>query len=980
MKTNKYRFGAVIMTLGWMATACNGRLDLGNPTEDGGVGSETGSPNGPHTDGGQTPGSDGGQIPGTDGGRTSTVGAPGESLVIAPSQAFKVDLLFDIDNSASMGDKQALLELAIPDLVNRLINPNCVANTDDVTVVGRSVAGDCSAQAVPSSPEFYAVRDMHLGIVSSSLGSRGGDVCYATQMTNENAMDQGQPFLDGMPAVSSHTDDRGHLLGRTSTNAEAEMASPVVGKQNFIDWFPNPAMGSSDTTPTVGAQALTPATPETSTVSLETDFTNLVTGVHAFGCGVESQLESWYRFLIQPDPYLYIAPSTPAPLPAGAALASPAPAPGSWVGYDQVIIQQRHDFLRPQSLVAIIVLSDENDSEIDTRSFSGQAWHFMVSGSLAASADGTTTVPAFDPPKATSICATNPGDPGCTSCAYCSGGSPTAVCNDPNCVSATAGVVATYTSPVDWGNDVNLRHAHMKQKYGISPQYSIERYYIGLTSPTVPDRTMEYPNGFSFYQGGTAQPDGTGAYQPGDPSQLNCTNPLFAPVNDNGDTTLPDGTDMSPSALCNTAHPASLTTSRSPGLVFFMHIGGVPHQLLQAQPGVADPATGVVTCPAGTAQADCPEKDTLGQADWVSILGKGDATSIPGGGPSYDYTGIDPHMIESFQPRAPLTNPGASAMGGGPDPVNGREWTTDTSFKDTLGNIQAAHSNLPVDLEYACIFPLVDPVTGNPTPRDCSNEADYVNQEACDCSPPAQQNAGMSATPFSAASPSPVPAVCGQCTSSLCSMNMTPPSYNLQYYGKAYPTIREAELVHLMGPQGVLSSICPIHTSYAGGNTSDPVFGYRPAMSSIVNRIKTAITPHCLPERLASQEGACAAPESATASCTTCSVLAVLPAANQGCTQAGLAPASAEALAALIQADGDAAVSGKTVCEIHQLPYVSGATCAGGTDPTEQGWCYVQGAAAGASCVAQGTPQTLAFTSTVPPAASVVILQCLGQP
>src|SRR5580693_1526852 len=38
----------------------------------------------------------------------------------------KIDLLFDIDNSASMGDKQDYLASAIPDLISRLINPNCV--------------------------------------------------------------------------------------------------------------------------------------------------------------------------------------------------------------------------------------------------------------------------------------------------------------------------------------------------------------------------------------------------------------------------------------------------------------------------------------------------------------------------------------------------------------------------------------------------------------------------------------------------------------------------------------------------------------------------------------------------------------------------------------------------------------------------------------------------------------------------------------
>src|SRR5262245_66164762 len=38
----------------------------------------------------------------------------------------KVDLLFAIDNSASMGDKQAILADAVPDLINGLLKPRCV--------------------------------------------------------------------------------------------------------------------------------------------------------------------------------------------------------------------------------------------------------------------------------------------------------------------------------------------------------------------------------------------------------------------------------------------------------------------------------------------------------------------------------------------------------------------------------------------------------------------------------------------------------------------------------------------------------------------------------------------------------------------------------------------------------------------------------------------------------------------------------------
>ena len=89
-------------------------------------------------------------------------------------------------------------------------------------------------------------------------------------------------------------------------------------------------------------------------------------GVHQFGCGIESQLESWYRFLVQPDPYASLGLDKTGKF-------------AQWVGVDTVLLAQRADFLRPDSLVAVIVLSDENDSEVDVRSFGGTAWNFMSS-------------------------------------------------------------------------------------------------------------------------------------------------------------------------------------------------------------------------------------------------------------------------------------------------------------------------------------------------------------------------------------------------------------------------------------------------------------------------------------------------------------------------------------------------------------------------------------------------------------------------
>ena len=81
----------------------------------------------------------------------------------------KLDLLLAIDNSQSMQDKQAILINTIPNLVSRLVNPWCVATYPDggtTTVAPDPVAG-C---ATGTAQEFVPIRDIHIGVVTSSLG------------------------------------------------------------------------------------------------------------------------------------------------------------------------------------------------------------------------------------------------------------------------------------------------------------------------------------------------------------------------------------------------------------------------------------------------------------------------------------------------------------------------------------------------------------------------------------------------------------------------------------------------------------------------------------------------------------------------------------------------------------------------------------------------------------------------------------------
>jgi hypothetical protein len=342
-------------------------------------------------------------------------------------------------------------------------------------------------------------------------------------------------------------------------------------------------------------------------------------------------------------------------------------------------------------------------------------------------------------------------------------------------VHGTGGGVAVYSAANDWGYDLRLRHVHMRQKYGVDPLYPLERYYYGLALPEVPDRNGEYPPGANGYSGfGT---------------NMKCTNPLYA-------ASLPQSADLS-ATVATTVEAADASTlcnltpgPRTPDNVFFVHIGGVPHQLLHFVPGN-------------------PSASALTAADWVKILGTEPK--------HYNYNGIDPHMYEWYTPRLPspvgggegLPNPPLfDASGTNPlappsapsnaDPVSGREWITDQPV--------GGHRR-EMDIQYACTFPLV-------VSLDCTQA---VNGYACDCP----------ATPLTHDQ---TPPVCSDANPTI------------QIAAKAYPTIRELQVVKMMGPQGIVSSICPIDvTDNAAGN--DSLYGYRPAVAAIVDRVKGALQP-----------------------------------------------------------------------------------------------------------------------------------------
>ena len=159
----------------------------------------------------------------------------------------------------------------------------------------------------------------------------------------------------------------------------------------------------------------------------------------------------------------------------------------------------------------------------------------------------------------------------------------------------------------------------------------------------------------------------------------------------------------------------------------------------------------------------------------------------------------DPLMEESIDPRTgsnPITNdalapPGANAN---TNPINGHEY--DIPGRD--------------DLQYACIFPLGTPRQNG---QDCGN---YGQQDVSPnkplCQNPADNSYGTT-----------------------------------QYFAKAYPGLRQLQVLKDYGSNSIVASICPKVTT---GSDTDPSFGYNPAVGAIIERLKEVLGGKCLPRKL----------------------------------------------------------------------------------------------------------------------------------
>jgi hypothetical protein len=362
----------------------------------------------------------------------------------------KVDLLLMIDNSASMADKFGELGRRLPSLLKALTNPDV----------------DPATGRLP-----LAVSDLHVGVVTSSLGGHGTSLCDPSK-------------------YGPHVDDHGHLLPRAGENGAqgytvasvggvpTKVACPSPVAATAIGWAYDPSAGSERF---VGAAQSADA---------QAASTCVVESVAEDGCGYEAQLESIFHFLVDPAPYL-TADVACTKNPAGDECGQNKITPN---GVDQEILTERAAFLRPDSLLAVLMLTDENDGSLLP---AGLNWIPLAygKGTMLRGWKACDDVPDDFEPQTNDDYQTLKNTYGCQSC-FQPGVDPGGNCSVPWAITPT-------DSDVDGRNERMLQHT---RRYGYNFLWGRKRYVDAFTATmvTASDGTLK-PN--PIYAGGLRTKD-----------------------------------------------------------------------------------------------------------------------------------------------------------------------------------------------------------------------------------------------------------------------------------------------------------------------------------------------------------------------------------------------------------------------------------------------------------------------------------------
>ena len=394
------------------------------------------------------------------GARGGTGGTGGSTTLPPPpphglhAASKKLDLLFMVDNSIGMAEKQATLAKSVTTLMERLTTPRCVDASGAPT--GQR-APNCPAG---TAPEMEPVTDIHAGVITSSLGDHGsGDVCSDAQNA-ANVASGGPP---------SDYNDLAQLLPSVRSD---------VGSEEVLVW-------DEATVNSTAANA-----------ALTEKLAQQIRAAGERGCGYEAQLESWYRFLVDPEPVVGMTTDVSTSISVRGAV-------------NETVLAQRAAFLRPDSVVAIVMLTDENDCSIVDEDGT-QGWLVGYKG-------GVNAGQLWHMPQATAVCTEDPNNECCRPC----------ISNpEPGCPDNAHDALCSQGTTLPIAKDsMNLRCFHQMQRFGIDLLYPTARYTEALTSPTLHPRFggSAVPNPLFYAADGGV---------PRDPSQIVLTGIVGVPWQD----------------------------------------------------------------------------------------------------------------------------------------------------------------------------------------------------------------------------------------------------------------------------------------------------------------------------------------------------------------------------------------------------------------------------------------------------------------
>ena len=385
-------------------------------------------------------------------------GSPGGSTMqkIRVSRLDKVDLLLVVDNSLSMGDKQSELGRRVPQLIKSLTNPDVDPST--------------------GKPRSKAISDLHVGVITSSLGSHGTSACDPA-------------------STNLHNDDHGHLLPRAGEGTGSGWKVDRDGAEPTPQACPSP-IAASPLTWVFDPAGKGPArfNGAAGATELQTAASCVVQSAREDGCGYEETWESLYHFLVDPQPYLTAKVKCTFG-PTGDACGTNKI---DVVGVDDEILKERAAFLRPDSLLSIVILSDENDFSLKPAQLNWLPWGYGA-GQMQRGWKACASVPDDFEPESGDEYAKLHSTFGCFSC-----------------FENTADPGGNCTVP--WAKDkLNAdvdgraeRGFHQVQRFGYNFLWSRQRYVDAFTKSVVPgldDRgtIVALPN--PIFAGGYRTPD-----------------------------------------------------------------------------------------------------------------------------------------------------------------------------------------------------------------------------------------------------------------------------------------------------------------------------------------------------------------------------------------------------------------------------------------------------------------------------------------